>query len=81
MSDYGMIYQTSKGSVSIQTLDVPLFYMGEMKHHSIKLCDGKLEYNDSLNILPLLTLLDIVPHVFHGHFVLKYCVRNNHLCG
>ncbi len=46
MSDYGMIYQTSKGSVSIQTLDVPLFYMGEMKHHSIKLCDGKLEYND-----------------------------------
>ena len=22
------------------------FYMGEMKHHSIKLCDGKLEYND-----------------------------------
>lgn len=46
MSDYGMIYQTSKGSVSIQTLDVPLFYMGEMKHHPIKLCDGKLEYND-----------------------------------
>ncbi len=45
MSDYGMIYQTSKGCVSIQTLDTPLFYMGELKHHPIKLCDRKLENN------------------------------------
>lgn len=45
MSDYGMVYQTSKGCVSIQTLDVPLFYMGELKHHPIKLCDRKPEYN------------------------------------
>lgn len=45
MSDYGAAYTDTQGSVLIASRDVPLFYMGEMEHHPIRLCDGAPENN------------------------------------
>lgn len=45
MSDLGAVYRTGSGSVLLSAPDVPLYYMGEMKHHDILLCDGKPENN------------------------------------
>lgn len=43
--DNGVVYETEKHHIAIQTLDAPLIYMGELKHHPIQLCDNKEEYN------------------------------------
>ncbi|MFR0733200.1 MAG: hypothetical protein ACLSHU_02375 [Oscillospiraceae bacterium] len=40
MSDEGLAYLSPKGSALIAMRDTPLIYMGEMKHHPIRLCDG-----------------------------------------
>lgn len=45
MSDYGVAYTSSKGGAVIATYDTPLVYMGEMKHHAIKLCKGEEQDN------------------------------------
>lgn len=39
MSDDGLSYSAPDGSVLIASRDVPLFYMGEMRHHPVQLCD------------------------------------------
>lgn len=46
MSDYGTAYTGKGGSVLIASRDVPLYYMGEMRHHPIRLCDGRPENNN-----------------------------------
>ncbi|WMJ23900.1 hypothetical protein RBG61_04320 [Paludicola sp. MB14-C6] len=43
--DNGVIYTGKESNVLIQCKDVPLIYMGEMKHHPIVLCDNKPENN------------------------------------
>lgn len=45
MSDSGIIYQSEKTSILINSPDVPLYYFGKMKHHPVKLCNGDLEDN------------------------------------
>lgn len=46
MSDDGVAYIGEKGSALISLFDAPLIYAGEMKHHAIRLCDGKAENNE-----------------------------------
>lgn len=43
--DNGIVYETEKHNISINTLDTPLIYMGELKHHEVLLCDNKEENN------------------------------------
>ena len=45
MSDQGLAYVGPEGGALIASLDVPLCYMGEMRHHAIRLCQGKTEDN------------------------------------
>lgn len=45
MVDNGLAYISDKGSVIINSLDVPLIYTGEMKYHPIKLCSNQSEDN------------------------------------
>ncbi len=45
MSDDGVAFVSSSGSALVASRDVPLLYMGEMRCHPIRLCDGKLENN------------------------------------
>ncbi|MBQ7839933.1 MAG: hypothetical protein IJ390_05530 [Lachnospiraceae bacterium] len=45
IADQGVLYQGEKESILINTLDTPLIYMGEMKHHEIVLCDNREENN------------------------------------
>lgn len=45
MSDDGIVLISPKGNVLIQIKDTPLVTMGELKHHPIQLCNGKLENN------------------------------------
>ena len=45
MSDDGIAYISPKESVFLASRDVPLFFTGELKHHPIRLCDGKPENN------------------------------------
>lgn len=46
MSDYGAACTGKGGSVLIASRDVPLYYMGVLCHHPIRLCDGRPENND-----------------------------------
>lgn len=46
MSDLGIVYKSAKQNILIYTLDTPLVYMGEMKHHPIQLCDNRVENNN-----------------------------------
>jgi len=48
MADQGLLYQRGQEGILINTLDTPLLYMGEMKHHPILLCDNKEENNHRL---------------------------------
>ncbi|MGL4346065.1 MAG: hypothetical protein ACRCTE_12785 [Cellulosilyticaceae bacterium] len=43
--DNGIVYTGAKHNVAIQTLDSPMVYMGDLKHHEILLCDNKVENN------------------------------------
>ena len=45
MSDNGMAFVGEKQSALIASRDVPLVYMGEMRHHPIRLCDNREENN------------------------------------
>lgn len=45
VSDVGLAYTSKDGSILISTPDTALMYMGEMKHHPIKLCDNAQENN------------------------------------
>lgn len=45
MSDDGLAYIAPTGGALIAAHDVPLFYMGQMRHHPIRLCDGRTENN------------------------------------
>lgn len=45
MSDDGAVFAGENQSILIQSLDVPLVTMGELKHHPILLCNGKEENN------------------------------------
>lgn len=45
MSDAGIAYLSENGGALIAARDTPLFYMGEMRHHPIRLCDNKPENN------------------------------------
>lgn len=45
IADQGVLYQGEKESLLINTLDTPLIYMGEMKHHKIVLCDNSEKNN------------------------------------
>ena len=45
LADDGAAYLTSQGSALISAPDAPLIYMGEMRHHPIRLCDGREENN------------------------------------
>ncbi|MDD7739600.1 MAG: hypothetical protein PUJ62_05950 [Lachnospiraceae bacterium] len=44
-SDDGLAFVGEKQSILVASRDVPLFYMGEMRHHPILLCDQKEENN------------------------------------
>ena len=41
MSDEGLAYVSKEGGAMIAIHNTPLLYMGEMKHHAIRLCEGK----------------------------------------
>ena len=41
----GLIYRDAEYSIAINTLDAPMLYAGELKHHPIHLCDNKAENN------------------------------------
>ncbi|MGL4737611.1 MAG: hypothetical protein ACRCW2_09195 [Cellulosilyticaceae bacterium] len=43
--DNGVVYTGENHNLAIQTLDAPMVYMGELKHHEILLCDNKVENN------------------------------------
>lgn len=43
--DNGIVYSGKETSVLIQSKDVPLIYMGELKHHPILLCDNNTSNN------------------------------------
>lgn len=45
MSDDGLAYVSPTGSALVAARDTPLFYMGELRHHAIRLCDGRAENN------------------------------------
>lgn len=45
MSDEGLAYVSPEGGAMIAIHDTPLLYMGEMKHHPIRLCQGREEDN------------------------------------
>ena len=45
MSDEGLAYVSPEGGALIAARDTALVYMGEMRHHPIRLCDGKAENN------------------------------------
>lgn len=45
MADEGVLYQRDGEGILINTLDTPLLYMGEMRHHPILLCDNREENN------------------------------------
>ena len=45
IADQGLLYRQSGQSVLVNTLDTPLLYMGEMRHHPIVLCDNRQENN------------------------------------
>lgn len=45
MSDEGLAYTDPSGSILIAAPDTPLFYMGELHHHPIRLCNGRKEDN------------------------------------
>lgn len=45
IADQGLIYRQNGRSAVINTLDTPLLYMGEMRHHPIALCDNRPENN------------------------------------
>lgn len=45
MTDEGIVYIHENGSVLVSSPDVPLIYMGDMKHHPITLCNQKLVNN------------------------------------
>lgn len=45
MSDDGLAYVSPEGSVLVATRDTPLVYMGQLRHHPIRLCDGRPENN------------------------------------
>ena len=49
MSDYGVVFQGCDGSILIESKDVPLITMGQLKHHPILLCDQ----NPANNTRPL----------------------------
>lgn len=44
-SDNGIAFLSETGSILLEAKDTPLWYMGEMRHHAIKLCDGDRENN------------------------------------
>ncbi len=45
MADDGIAFLHENGAALITTYDVPLVYMGEMRHHPIRLCENKPEDN------------------------------------
>ncbi|MCI9273707.1 MAG: hypothetical protein HFE39_07105 [Clostridiales bacterium] len=45
VADNGVVYQGDKGSVLVCTPDTSLLYIGELKHHPVKLCDNAPENN------------------------------------
>lgn len=45
IADEGILYQGKKDSILINTLDTPLLYMGELRHHPIYLCDRDEAHN------------------------------------
>ena len=45
MSDEGLAYVSPEGSALVATRDTALLYMGEMRHHPIRLCGGRAEDN------------------------------------
>ena len=45
MSDDGLAYTGQEGGALIAVRDTPLFYMGELRHHPIRLCSGQEEDN------------------------------------
>lgn len=45
VTDNGIAYVGQEHSAFIACHDAPLVYMGEMRHHPIRLCDGKEENN------------------------------------
>lgn len=45
MSDDGLACVSRSGSALVAARDTALIYMGEMRHHPIRLCDGKVENN------------------------------------
>ena len=45
MSDDGLACVSRSGSALVAARDTALVYMGEMRHHPIRLCDGKVENN------------------------------------
>lgn len=45
VADNGLLYREENCDTVIQTKDTALLYMGELKHHPIRLCDGREENN------------------------------------
>ncbi len=45
MSDEGLAYVSPEGSALIAARDTAMLYMGEMRHHPIRLCAGRAEDN------------------------------------
>lgn len=45
IADEGLVYQFGQTGLLINTLDTPLLYQGQLKHHPIVLCDNKPENN------------------------------------
>ena len=45
MTDEGLACVSGERTVLIATPDVPLLYMGEMRHHPIRLCEGRASDN------------------------------------
>lgn len=45
LADRGLVYSTADGNLCISSPDVPLLYMGELKHHPIRLCDNQPCHN------------------------------------
>lgn len=45
MTDHGAALCGEGGALLLEMLDTPLVYMGEMKHHPIRLCDGDAQNN------------------------------------
>lgn len=45
VSDHGLAYTAPEGGALIAARDTPLFYMGELRHHPIRLCENREEDN------------------------------------